>query len=127
MGTTAATGTTAGTLQNGQTPEPPRRGGRDKTLSDRLAALGWGGVPFQTAFVHLVWQYLAARLDARVPLLLIGDRPVRDARQEMAQCRRAALAMILETERQGMPDLLRLPCVRQPEEMLAIIERVYGM
>lgn len=105
---------------------PPRRGGPDGALSDRLAALGWGSVPFETAFVHLVWQYLAARLDARVPLREIRDRSECEGNQVRADCERAAAAMIAEAERMGSIDLLRCPRVRPAEEMLAIIERVYG-
>ena len=101
----------------------PRRGDLDGSLPDRLAALGWGGVPFETVFVHIVAQYLAARLDAQVPLRLIRDQ----GDQIQADCERAAVAMIEEAERAGRLDLLRRPCVREPEEMLAIIERVYGV
>jgi len=100
---------------------PPRRGGPDGSLSDRLAALGWGGVPFETAFTNLVFLYLSARLDAQVPLRLIRDH----GDHIQADCKRAAAAMIEEAERVGRIDLLRRPCVREPEEMLAIIERVY--
>ena len=105
---------------------PPRRGGPDGSLSDRLAALGWGRIPFETVFVHIVYQYLSAGLDAGVPLRLVGDRPVRDADQAMIQCRRAALAMIREAERAGRLDLLRRPCVREPEEMVALLAQLYG-
>lgn len=101
---------------------PPRRGGPDGSLSDRLAALGWGGVPFETPFTNLVFLYLSARLDAQVPLRLIADQ----GDQIQADCERAAAAMIAEAERMGRIDLLRRPCVREPEAMLAIIERVYG-
>ena len=100
----------------------PRRGGPDGSLSDRLDALGWGRVPFTTAFVNLVWQYLAARLDAKVPLRLIRDQ----GDQIQGDCERAAVAMIEEAERAGRLDLLRCPCVREPEEMLALLEQLYG-
>ena len=100
----------------------PRRGGPDGSLSDRLAALGWGEVPFETAFTNLVFLYLSARLDAQVPLRLIRDQ----GDQIQTDCKRAAIAMIEEAQRAGRLDLLRRPCVREPEEMLAIIERVYG-
>jgi len=102
----------------------PRRGGPDGSLSDRLAALGWGGVPFETAFTNLVFLYLSARLDAQVPLRLIRED---QGDQIQADCKRAAVAMIEEAQRAGRLDLLRRPCVREPEEMLAIIERVYGV
>ena len=67
-------------------------------------------------------MYLSARLDAQVPLRLIRDH----GDHIQADCERAAAAMIAEAERMGRIDLLRCPCVREPEDMLAIIERVYG-
>jgi len=62
----------------------------DKGLQQRLEALGWNGVPFATVFVHIVWLYLAARLDTQVPLRRIGDRDVCDGDQTQAHCERAA-------------------------------------
>jgi len=105
---------------------PPRRGGPDGSLSDRLAALGWGGVPFETAFPNLVFLYLSARLDATVALRGIGDREVRDGNEAQADCERAAPAMIVEAERMGRLALLRRPCVREPGEMLALLVQLYG-
>lgn len=103
-----------------------RIGTMDEVLRQRLEVLGWTGVPFLTVFAHMVWQYLAARLDVQVPLRVIEDRDVPDPDQAEACCERAAVAMIDEAKRAGRLDLLHRPYLREPEEMLSVLQQVFG-
>ena len=96
------------------------------TLSDRLDALGWNGVPPITVFVNIIWLYLAAQLDADVPLRLIDGRNMRNENHARACCERALAAMLDEAERVGKIDLLCCPGIREPFEVMATLERMYG-
>lgn len=92
----------------------------------RLADLGWGGVPFITAFTNIAWLYLSAGLDADVPSRLIGSRSGRDGNHARACCRLALEGMLNEAERVGRLEILRRPCVRDPFEVLETMQRLYG-
>ncbi len=74
-----------------------------------------------TAMMNILWLYLAARMDADVPLRLMGN-----GYHARACCERALAGMLDEAGHVGMLDLLRCPCVRGPDEVLALLTRVYG-
>ena len=96
------------------------------TLSNRLDGLGWGGVPFITAFMNIMWAFISAGLDADVPLRLIEDEGVRNGYRAQACFRRALMGMLDEAQRVGRLEVLRRPRVREPFEALEALERMYG-
>jgi hypothetical protein len=91
-----------------------------------VEALGWRGQPFPTVFANIVWQYLSARLDEKVPLRLIEGEGVHDAVRSRECCERALEGMLNEAQRVGLLDLLQCPQqVRDSDEMLGILQRVF--
>ena len=92
---------------------------------NRLDELGWRGVPFITACMNIVWLFVAAGLDADVPLRLIEDEGVRNGYRAQACFRRALTGMLDEAERVGRLEVLRRPRVREPFEALEALERMY--
>ena len=108
--------------------KPPRRGGLyGREVRERVDALGWRGQPFPTVFANIVWQYLSARLDEKVPLRLIEGEGVHDASRDRECCERALEGMLNEAQRVGLLDLLQCPQhVRDSDEVLSILQRVFG-
>ena len=107
--------------------KPPRRGGPyGREVRERVDALGWRGQPFPAVFANIVWQYLSARLDEKVPLRLIEGEGVHDASRDRECCERALEGMLNEAQRVGLLDLLQCPQhVRDSDEMLGILQRVF--
>lgn len=93
-------------------------------LDSRLDELGWQNVPFNTVLMNIVWQYLAAGLSADVPLQLIGDDGAPHANRALASCRRALVSMLDKAERAGKLEMLARPHVRDPDEVLSLLERI---
>ncbi len=93
-------------------------------LNSRLDKLGWQDVPFDTVLTNIVWQYLAAGLSADVPLLQIGDDGAPSANRALASCRRALVSMLDEAERAGRLGMLARPHVRDPSEVLSLLEEI---
>lgn len=87
------------------------------TLSRRLDDLGWRNID-PTAFTNVLWLYLSAGFDPKVPLRAIRRTGGR------AGCLLALSSMLDASERDGKLDLLRRPLVRAPEEVLAMLERI---
>jgi len=99
----------------------------EMTVRERVDALGWRGQPFPTVFANIVWQYLSARLDEKVPLRLIEGEGVHDASRDRECCERALEGMLNEAQRVGLLDLLQCPQqVRDSDEVLSILQRVFG-
>ena len=96
-------------------------------LSKRLSDLGWGGLDPPKVFINIVWLYLLAGFEADVPLRAIQYHGAGDGDRARAGCENAMASMLGEAERVGKLDVLRRPSVREPSEVLAMLERMAGL
>ena len=94
------------------------------SIERRLADLGWNGVPLPTAITNILWLFVSSGMDTSALLrqLDTGGR----LEPGVAGCRRMLRYMLDEAARAGRLDLLRCPCLREPEQVLALLEQVFG-
>ena len=93
------------------------------SLERRLADLGWNRVPLPTATANILWLFASAGMDASSVVRRLDAEGL--AEPSVAGFRQMLRYMLDEAAGAGRLDLLRRPRVRQPEQVLAMLNRIH--